>query len=125
MDQIEWFCSFCKKQGIVECEKGPFNAYIEGYKVYRDHEKQSSDCPLPFTTIEIKKSYQVILNELSMQNEIDRIKRLGGEVEVSGNKIIIHSGIIPAKVIDALTDRIKKLDIDNLLDVEIKYENKQ
>ncbi|MDA2923005.1 hypothetical protein MYX07_07115 [Patescibacteria group bacterium AH-259-L07] len=120
MGQLKWLCNACKKHGVVEIED-LFNPYIEGYKVYKQHEEQSSNCPNPFVTVEIKKTHQVLLNDTIMQTEFRQITRLGGRVETIDDKVIIYRGIIPVDVIETLAGRIKKFDTENLLVVSIKY----
>ena len=63
---------------------------------------------------------QKLLNQVSMQKEFDFIKRLGGKVFIIDNKVIIHAGIIPKTTADIFANRIRKLDPQNILLVNVQ-----
>ena len=65
---------------------------------------------------------EYLLNHSSIQNELDRIKELGGEVHIIDNRVVIYPGPIPKAVIDTFAKRIKIHDERGIIAVEVKYE---
>ncbi len=68
----------------------------------------------------MKTAVQKLLNQASIQEEFNRIKRLGGKVVIAGNKVTIYAGIIPKATADILANRIKRLDLRNILLVDVQ-----
>ncbi|MBI2109303.1 MAG: hypothetical protein HYT93_03995 [Parcubacteria group bacterium] len=55
----------------------------------------------------------------SVQREIALIRKLGGDVTVQENNVVIHRGIIPVDVAIAFMDRINVLDANKQLHVSV------
>jgi len=66
----------------------------------------------------MKTAVQKLLNQASIQQEFDCIKRLGGKVVITGNKVTIYAGIIPKPTAKIFANRIKRLDPQNILLVD-------
>ncbi len=56
----------------------------------------------------------------SIQREIARIKNLGEKVEIIGNRIIIYNNIIPTSVIEDFIGRIRRVDVMNEYQIEVR-----
>ncbi len=118
MSQIRWVCNDCKKQGVIKVG-GIFNPYIVGYKIYSSHEKKSPGCLDFFNTIVIEKDYQLFSADPLLQAEFMRIKRLGGRIKITEDKIVVNPGIIPKFVVETLINRIREIDIKKILKIEV------
>ena len=55
-----------------------------------------------------------------IQREIELLKRLGEQVEVKDNEIIIHNKIVPSYIVKAFIIRIKQADTDSKYTISIK-----
>ncbi|MBI3020057.1 MAG: hypothetical protein HYY60_01900 [Parcubacteria group bacterium] len=57
----------------------------------------------------------------SIQQEFNRIRIIGGEIEIKGNTITLSSEInVPYGVLASFAERIKKIDSSHLLEVTVK-----
>jgi hypothetical protein len=62
-------------------------------------------------------STEELLNSSRMLTEIRAFKRIGGKVEIDGNKVELSSAVVPKDIVDTFVSRIKRLDVADLLEV--------
>lgn len=61
-----------------------------------------------------------LISHPSVQREFERFRRLGGSIEVDGNKIFLFPSTIPIEIAQAIAERIRKLDEEKKLEVTVR-----
>jgi len=65
-------------------------------------------------------NFEDMINHPSLQREFSRFRSLGGQIRIDNNKIVLYSMIIPEDITELFAQRIRRLDVENLLEVVVE-----
>ncbi len=109
-----WKCAQC---GIVaEHVSAQADHYRAGFEIHSEHRLRSPDCT-NITLPIFPGDAQAIISSKEFQDEIGRVRAIGGVVEIAGNSVALYRGILSHYSVNVFADRLKKLDPISLLDI--------
>ena len=65
------------------------------------------------------RTVEEVVNSPSIQREFSRVRSLNGRIEIEGNNVVIHRGVIPLSIANAFMGRIKEADLENCLVITV------